>query len=96
MVRRIRKTRKAQHKKHRTLKNKSKRMRGGGIKEDAMKVITDNVKDIFTKLLYAQETKTMNLDGFTFKVEGRMGITVKAKKIGSSDDFVEIYTVSDH
>jgi hypothetical protein len=103
MARYGRKTRKSYGKKGRTLKKrqtvKAKKMRGGGVKEDALAVIKNNgyTNDDFTSELYKNEHKktlyVMDLDGFTFKGEGSVRLSISAKPIGAADSAYELVYV---
>ena len=95
----MRKTRKTHLKKRRTLKNKSKRMRGGDdFKKDAMRVINDGgySQESFLYKLFRSPENKMDLGAYTFMASGHStGMSVKAKLKDSNDQFKEIYTMAD-
>ncbi len=85
---------------HKSRKGTRKGMRGGGVKEDALRVIKNKKKDVeqfHIDVLQGTYSNPVTLDGIVFKSAGHVNLVLMAKKEGTSDStFVEIHTMSDH
>ena len=93
-------TRRASKKSRRSSRRTRYMARGGGVKEDALKVLKDNkrnVEDFHASLIGRGGKNPTTLDGFTFKAVGHVNLSLMAKKEGANDDtYVEIHFMSDH
>ncbi len=79
-------------------KTRNHRIYGGGIKEEALKVIKNSGTSPY-QLLYEllNSGTTRTIGGFDFKGVGHVNLYLYAKPTGSNDSqYVEIYFMSDH
>lgn len=75
-------------------------VRGGGVKEDALKVLKNNKFDVETfhmDLLNGRRANPVTLDGFTFRAVGHVNLYLQAKKEKENNSgYVEVHFMSDH
>jgi len=75
-------------------------MRGGAVKEEALKVLKNNKFNIETfhmELLNGGRSNPTTLDGFTFRAIGHVNLYLQAKREKENDNkYVEVHFMSDH
>ncbi len=76
-----------------------RKMRGGGLKEDALKAIINSgstAEKLLLKLLKNKET-TEEIENYVYRSMGHVNLYLQAKNKGDDDSkYVDIFFMSDH
>ena len=93
-----RSTRSTRRKQSKRRSTRVRKMRGGGLKEDALKAIKDSGKTPEDIMRPLNHNETIDIGDFTFRYNQRWyNHALFAKKKGNNDStYVEIYYLSEH